>query len=110
MKLIPRVLLIKAHVAAHVRKDGTPVRAYDTRVQPKATPEAKDWRDEENWHTRTQMRMRTLSDAELHYIMKDATEAAENAEQMGSHKAGQYRDEAHYASDELFRRRRTRGL
>ena len=56
------------------------------------------------------MRMRTLSDAELHYIVKDATEAAEAAEKMGSRKAGQYRDEAHYASDELYRRRRARGL
>lgn len=89
MKPVPRVLLVKAHVAAHTRKDGTQVRAYDTR---------------------TQMRMRTLSDDALHYIVKDATEAAEAAEKMGSKKAGQYRDEAHYASDELYRRRRARGL
>jgi hypothetical protein len=110
MKPVPRVLLVKAHVPAHTRKDGTQVRAYDTRVQARATPETKDWRDEENWHTRTQMRMRTLSDDALHYIVKDATEAAEAAEKMGSRKAGQYRDEAHYASDELYRRRRARGL
>jgi hypothetical protein len=182
MKPIPRVLLVKAHVPAHTRKDGTQVRAYDTRVQARTKPAGqrgdaqsgdlfapkqdkaawarrvihnedhmpwrdvaeakrilgiedrdvvaefrelfderkakqkgqpapeKDWRDEENWHTRTQMRMRTLSDDALHYIVKDATEAAEAAEKMGSRKAGQYRDEAHYASDELYRRRRARGL
>lgn len=63
MKPVPRVLLVKAHVAAHTRKDGTQVRAYDTRVQARATPETKDWRDE-----------------------------------------------AHYASDELYRQRRARGL
>ena len=187
MKPVPRVLLVKAHVPAHTRKDGTQVRAYDTRVQARAKPAGKklageqgdgqtgdlfaakedrtawarrviqnedylpwrdvaeakkilgiedrdvvgefkelfaeraakqkgqpapekDWRDEENWHTRTQMRMRTLTDDALHYIVRDATEAGEAAEKMGSRKAGQYRDEAHYASDELYRRRRARGL
>lgn len=68
---------------------------------------AKDWRDEENWHSRTQGRMATLDDAALRYIIKDANEAAENLEKTdpSSKKAGQYRDEAHYASMELHKRR-----
>lgn len=71
-----------------------------------AKPE-KDWRDEENWHSRTMGRMKTLDEASLRYVVKDATEAAENLERDGStsKKAGQYRDEAHYASMELKRRR-----
>lgn len=73
-----------------------------------AKPET-DWRDEENWHSRTMGRMKTLDDAALRYVVKDATEAAESLERDGStsKKAGQYRDEAHYASMELKRRRDT---
>lgn len=116
MKNLPRVLFVKAHVASHVRKNGAVVRAYDTRVQSQAKPPQKareaapekDWRDEENWHTRTQMRMRTLPEASLHYIIKDATEAAEIGEKSGfsAAKTGRYRDEAHYASMELYQRRK----
>jgi hypothetical protein len=67
----------------------------------------KDWRDEENWHSRTMMKFKILSDDSLRYIIKDATEAAEIAEKGGldSKKSGQYRDEAHYASMELHKRR-----
>lgn len=67
----------------------------------------KDWRDEENWHTRTMMKFETLPDASLKYIIKDATEAADIAEQRdpNSKKAGQYRDECHYAHMELHKRR-----
>lgn len=67
----------------------------------------KDWRDEENWHTRTMMKFETLSDESLKYIIKDATEAADIAEKRdpNSKKAGQYRDECHYAHMELHKRR-----
>jgi len=70
----------------------------------------KDWRDEENWHSRTMGRMKTLGDDQLRYIIKDANEAAENMEKMdpASKKSGQYRDEAHYASMELASRRKAR--
>lgn len=70
----------------------------------------KDWRDEENWHTRTMARMKTLSDDSLRYIYKDANEAASNMEKMNpnSEKAGRYRDEAHYASMELRKRQESR--
>ena len=68
--------------------------------------EKRDWRDEENWHTRTMGRMKTLSDDALRFIVKDANEAAANIEEMNpnSEKAGRYRDEAHYAAMELRRR------
>lgn len=50
-------------------------------------------------------RMKTLDVTELYYIIKDAKEAAINAYDMGNdQKAGQYEDEAHYASMELHRR------
>lgn len=77
--------------------------------QAKPAKPEKDWRDEENWHSRTMGRMKTLDEASLRYVVKDATEAAENLERDGStsKKAGQYRDEAHYASMELKRRRDT---
>lgn len=65
--------------------------------------------ESENWHTRTMARMRGLPAESLHFIIKDATEAAENAEHMGNPKAGQYRDEVHYAHMEL-RRRIFRGI
>ena len=73
-----------------------------TDIQPK-----KDWRDEENWHTRTMMKFETLPDESLKYIIKDATEAADLLEQDGgsSKKSGQYRDECHYAHMELHKRR-----
>lgn len=65
----------------------------------------KDWRDETNWHTRTMGRMKTLGEAQLHYIVKDAREAAKHAWDMGNHdKAGKYEDEAHYAAMELHKR------
>lgn len=71
-----------------------------------------DWRDEENWHTRTMKRMKTLSDESLRFILKDASDAAYVLESHGTEsanrKAGQYRDEAHYASMELHRRRQAK--
>lgn len=96
------VLLLKTHVDTYTRKDGSVVQAHEDKRQA-----AKDWRDEENWHSRTQGRMATLDDAALRYIIKDATEAAETLEKgnPSSKKAGQYRDEAHYASMELHKRR-----
>jgi len=58
-----------------------------------------------NWHTRTMAKMKTLPEESLRFIIKDATEAAENAEGMNdSIKAGQYRDEVHYANMELRQR------
>lgn len=74
--------------------------------EPKPAKPEKDWRDEENWHSRTMGRMKTLGEAELRYIIKDATEAAELGEKSGwsSEKTGKYRDEAHYAAMELHKR------
>jgi hypothetical protein len=96
------VLFFKAHVKQYVRKDGTVVKEHDTSRQAPA----KDWRDEENWHSRTMGRMKTLGESELRFIIKDATEAAEIGEKSGwsEKKTGQYRDEAHYAAMELHKR------
>ncbi len=71
-------------------------------------PTPKDWRDETDWHARTQGRMRTLSDESLRYIQKDAGEAAQAMDGIGSTKAGQYQDEAGYARAELASRARTK--
>jgi len=64
--------------------------------------------DSENWHSKAMDGMKRRTEAELRYIIKDATEAAELGERMTppNPKAGQYRDEAHYASMELQRRRK----
>lgn len=97
----PIVLLLKSHVDTYTKKNGTVVGAHDDKRQA-----GGDWRDHENWHTRTMEKMKTHSDDELRFIHKDANEAADNGEKMGSKKSGQYRDEAHYASDELGRRQR----
>lgn len=98
------VLFFKSHIDQYVRKDGVVVGAHEDKRQ-KAAPAEKDWRDEENWHSRQMAKMKTHSEAELRYIIKDATEAAELAEQRGSNeKAGKYRDEAHYAAMELHKR------
>jgi hypothetical protein len=97
------VLFFKSHVAAYTRKDGTVVKDHETKTKAAA----KDWRDEENWHSRQMGKMKTLSEAELSFIIKDATEAAEIGEKSGwsAEKTGKYRDEAHYASMELHKRR-----
>lgn len=102
MKKAPVVLFFKSHVDAYTRTDGTVVQAHEDKRQ--AAP--KDWRDEENWHSRMQAKMKTHSEAELRYIHKDATEAAEIGEKSGHDpkKTGQYRDEAHYAAQELHKR------
>jgi hypothetical protein len=67
----------------------------------------------DNWHTRTRARFKTYSDESLRFVIKDATDAAESGEKMGNPKAGQYRDEAHYAAMELasrpFKKSRTQG-
>lgn len=101
-------LFFKSHVDTYTRKDGTVVHAHeDTREKREAAQRAgnggKDWRDEENWHTRTMQKMKTHSDDELRFIHKDATDAAVTGERSGfdSRKTGKYRDEAHYASMEL---------
>ena len=63
------------------------------------------WQDEENWHSRTMGKFAEYSLEQLHFVVKDATEAAVNAEKMGNDKkAGQYRDEVHYAYMELRKR------
>jgi len=46
--------------------------------------------------------LRTKTEAELRYIIKDAGEAA--AANPTGHKAGYYQDEVHYAAAELRRR------
>ena len=94
-------LFFKAHVDTYTRKDGSVVEAHDDKRAP-----AKDWRDEENWHSRTMGKFKTYSDEQLRFVIKDATEAAEIGEKSGrdSKKTGQYRDEAHYAGMELKKR------
>ena len=67
-------------------------------------PKAPDWRDHENWHTRTQAKMKTHTDDQLRYIAKDAAEASRAADSIGGSKAGQYADESHYATMELAAR------
>ena len=125
MNKIDCVLFFKAHVDGYTKKDGTFVKPHDDsrdaaetrktgdRVvsssgSEKNKPKEKDWRDEENWHSRTMGRMKTLTEEQLQYVMKDANEAAEAMEKMGSNskKSGQYRDEAHYAGMELTKRRK----
>lgn len=97
------VLFFKSHVDTFTRKNGSVVGAHDDKRT--AAPK-KDWRDEENWHTRTQMKMETHSEDQLRGIHKDATETAEIGEKSGfdPKKTGKYRDEAHYASMELKKR------
>ena len=61
-----------------------------------------------NWHTRTMASMKNKSTNSLYFIYIDATEAAEIGELNNNPKSGQYRDEAHYASMELNRRRKNK--
>ena len=96
-------LFFKSHVDTYTRKDGTVVQAHEDKRQAKAP--AKDWRDEENWHSRTQGKFATYSEEQLRYVIKDAGEAAKHAYAMGNDKkGGQYDDEVHYASMELKKR------
>lgn len=95
------VLFFKSHIDTYTRKDGSVVHAHDDKRQAAA----KDWRDEENWHSRTQGKFKTYSEAQLHYVINDAGEAAKHARAMGNDKkAGQYEDEVHYAHMELKKR------
>ena len=57
-----------------------------------------------NWHTQTMAKMAALPIESLYYIYQDANEAAEIGESIGNPKAGQYRDEAHYAAMEIKKR------
>ncbi len=96
----PIALFFKSHVDTYTKKDGTVVQAHDDKRQSK-----KDWRDEENWHSRTQGKFATYTDDQLRYVAKDASEAAKNAYAMGNHKkGGQYDDEVHYSNMELKKR------
>lgn len=93
-------LFFKAHVDTYTRKDGSVVEAHDDK-----RPAAKDWRDEENWHSRTMGKFKTYDESQLRYVIKDAGEAAKHAREMGNEKkAGQYEDEVHYANMELKKR------
>jgi hypothetical protein len=62
--------------------------------------------DSANWHSKTMEAMKRKDDAALRFILKDATQAAEAGEKFGNPKSGQYRDEAHYASMEIQRRKK----
>jgi hypothetical protein len=62
--------------------------------------------DSANWHSQTMEAMKRKDDAALRFILKDATQAAEAGEKFGNPKSGQYRDEAHYASMEIQRRKK----
>ena len=55
------------------------------------------------WHSDTIERFKTLSIDSLHYIIKDASEAAQIGRDSNP-KAGQYLDEVNYAAAELQRR------
>jgi predicted kinase len=75
-------------------------------TEPMKTPlganwKPADWRDEDNWHARTQARMKTLPEESLRYIVKDASDASRALDSVSSAKAGQYADEASYAQMEL---------
>lgn len=61
-----------------------------------------------SWHTKTMEAMKSKSDSSLRFIIKDATEAADVGEKNDppNPKSGQYRDEAHYASMEIQRRKK----
>lgn len=60
------------------------------------------------WHSYTIEAMKHKSEDALRFIIKDATESADLGEKMDppNPKAGQYRDEAHYASMEIQRRKK----
>lgn len=97
----PLILFFKSHIDTYTRKNGSVVQAHDDKRQAKT----KDWRDEENWHSRTMAKFATYDEAQLRYVIKDAGEAAKHAWEMGdSKKANQYEDEVHYASMELKKR------
>ncbi len=97
--------LYKAEVKGFIRYKKNKmerVSPFSRKDRPKASGE-----DSGAWHTRTMARMRDLEESSLRYIIKDATEAADNLETIDPNhpKAGRYRDEAHYAAMELQRRR-----
>jgi len=84
-----------------------PIHANHLKLASGAKPERKvlDAVDH-GWHSRTIAKFRDYSEAQLRFVIKDATEAADIGEKMGNPKAGQYRDEVHYASMELQRRKK----
>ena len=88
--------VINAGIEKWLAKEDSPARAA-------SKPEA-DWRGEENWHARTQAKMKTHTDDALRFIAKDAGEASRAIDGIGGSKAGQYADEAHYANMELAAR------
>lgn len=55
-------------------------------------------------HSEYQKNLKSKSFAELMFIVKDANEAAHNAQQMKCSNEGYYLDEIHYASAEMRRR------
>jgi len=57
-------------------------------------------------HTEYPKSLRQKTDAALHYIIKDAGEAAKAAQGMESGNEGYYLDEQHYAAMELQRRKK----
>jgi hypothetical protein len=61
-----------------------------------------------DWHRRTQEKFRGYDEAQLRFVIKDATEAEKLGRQMGTNaqKLGQYLDEISYASMELNRRKK----
>lgn len=55
-------------------------------------------------HGEYQKNLKSKTFAELMFIVKDAREAAHNAQQMGCPNEGYYLDEIHYASAEMRKR------
>ena len=91
--------------AGFIRYKGRKPGAKDLKPRKKRGEFSPEDRYSENWHTRTMAKMRDLHESSLNFIIKDATEAADIGEKIGNPKAGQYRDEVHYANMELNRRK-----
>lgn len=97
----------RVQVAGHATAHGTYVAPYQAtrrKAAAAAPAPAADWRDHDDFHARTQARMKTLTHEQLRYIQRDAGEASRAADTFGGSKAGQYADESHYAGMEMTAR------
>lgn len=94
-------LLVKAHVAAHLRRTPTggtaQVREHETR-RPHGYREID--------HAAYQKKVRSMTDSELRFTIKNANEAM--AAMPDGPKAGYYADEVNYCSKELHRRQQAK--
>lgn len=79
---------------------GDPIWSYAGRVVPKAKKNPVQHID----HAAYQAKVRKMTDAQLHYAIKDANEALQAM--PNADKAGYYADEINYCASELARRRK----